>query len=294
MKRLISFALAAFLMLAFAGAEKDEAVKVAYLGPEGTYTEEATRLWFGEGEELLPMKTVDDAIALLLDGEADYAVIPQENTLGGAVLNYIDALVSSENVYVTGEVILPISQMLMGLPGATLGDITLVCSHAQGLTQSRQWRETHLPLAETLEMTSTAAAASYVAEQGDKTIAAIAAPGAAQLYGLQVLATDVQITNANKTRFYVLSTKPLEGEDLTGAVFVVTCEANRIDDIIVEMHDAGLEMVCLHDRPQGSMLGKYHYIIEVENPAGITDEQISAVTAFEGVRFAGRFCTVKK
>jgi hypothetical protein len=91
-------------------------------------------------------------------------------------------------------------------------------------------------------MASTAAAASYVAQTGDKSIAAVAAPGAAALYGLEVLAKNVQITDANKTRFYVLSRQGLEGEGLSRAALVATCGADGIDDIIVTLHDAGLEL----------------------------------------------------
>ena len=269
-------------------------VRVSYLGPAGTYTEEAAQFFFPEGAALNPRETVNDAIAEVQAGAADCAVIPQENTLGGAVVNYVDALIASEDVCVVGEVVLPISQTLMGLPGAKIADIKTVCSHAQGLTQSAAWRAEYLPDAETVEMPSTAAAASHVAETGDPSIAAVAAPGAAALYGLEVLAENVQITDANKTRFYVLSMSPLEGEGLARAVFVATCDASRIDDIIVQMHESGLEMVTLHDRPEGSRLGRYHYVIEVENPAGVTDQQIEAVCAMEGVRFAGRFNAVEK
>ncbi|MBQ3669580.1 MAG: chorismate mutase, partial [Clostridia bacterium] len=183
----------------------ESAARVSYLGPAGTYTEEAAQFFFSNGETLKPKATVNDAIADLMSGEADYAVIPQENTVGGAVVNYIDALIGAENTFVVGEVVLPISQTLMGVQGATLNDIQTVCSHAQGLTQSAAWRSENLPNAVALEMASTAAAAGYVAETGDKSIAAVAAPRAAELYGLVVLAENVQITDANKTRFYVLS-----------------------------------------------------------------------------------------
>ena len=301
MKPLTAFLLALILMLnVIPGAVFAEdrvpadAVQVSYLGPEGTYTEEAAQFWFHNGEVLNPKVTVNDAIMDVLSGSADFAVIPQENTLGGAVVNYVDALIAAEDVFVVGEVVLPISQTLMGVPGAALEDITTVCSHAQGLTQSAAWRAEHLPQAETVEMSSTAAAASYVAEQGDTSIAAVAAPGAAPLYGLEVLAENVQITDANKTRFYVLSNQALETEGLKRAVFVTTCEGSRIDDVIVALHDAGLETVSLHDRPEGSRLGRYHYVIEVECEEGITDAQIAAVSALEEVRFAGRFNAVEK
>ena len=296
LKRILSCAICAFVMLGIVimPGYSEAASRVSYLGPAGTYTEEAAQFFFQSGEALNPKETVNDAIADLLSSEADYAVIPQENTVGGAVVNYVDALISAEDAFVVGEVVLPISQTLMGVPGATLADIQMVCSHAQGLTQSAQWRSEHLPDASIEEMASTAAAASYVAETGDKTIAAVAAPGAAALYGLEVLAENVQITDANKTRFYVLSLRGLEGEGLTRAVLVATCEASQIDDIIVRLHDADMEMVALHDRPEGSALGTYHYVIEVESETGVTEAQLDVVRAMDGVRFAGCFNAVEK
>ena len=294
MKKWISGLLMVLLIAANASAESRRQVRVSYLGPEGTYTEEAARFWFQNGEELIPDETVADAIADVAAGKADYAVIPQENTLGGAVLNYVDALIAEENVYVAGEVILPISQTLMGIPGAALSDIRTVCSHAQGLTQSAQWRAEHLPDAETMEMASTAAAASYVAERKDPSVAAVAAPGAAPLYGLEVLAENVQITDANRTRFYVLSAEPLEEEGLTRAVFVATCEGNQLGDIMAALREAGLRIVSLHDRPEGSRLGMYRYVIEVSSDGGVTASQAEAVSALEGVRFAGRFNAAEK
>ena len=269
--------------------------RISYLGPAGTYTEEAAKFFFASGT-FLPKDTVPDAIADVADGDADYAVIPQENTLGGAVTNYIDALVAAKDIYVVGEVILPISQTLMGLPGASIDDIRTVCSHAQGITQSAEWRKRNLPDAVTQEMPSTAAAASYVSETGDKTIAAIAAPGAAELYGLTVLAENVQITDANKTRFYVLSSSRLKekGQIQTNAVFAASCEASRIDDIIVEIHGTGAELVTIHERPEGSRLGVYNYIIEVEKTSGLTDKLLEKIDAIPEVRCLGSFNVIAK
>jgi len=269
-----------------------ENASVSYLGPEGTYTEEAAKYFFTSGGSFIPKATVDEATEDAAAGISDYAVIPQENTIGGAVTNYVDAFLSRDDVYVVGEVVLPISQTLMGVPGTTIADIKTVCSHAQGIKQSEQWRKENMPEASTEEMGSTAAAAAYVAEQQDKTIAAVAAPGAAGLYGLEVLAENVQITDANKTRFYELSKERVTGG--TNAVFAATCEANLIDDIIVEIHNAGLELVTIHDRPEGSKLGTYNYIIEVEAVGGITDEQISKISKTGEVRFCGCFNAISK
>ena len=272
----------------------EETLKVSYLGPAGTYTEEAALFYFDNDEELLPQATVAEAIADVEEGRADYAVIPQENTLGGPVNDYVDALIGAKDVYVVGEVILPISQTLMGVPGAEISDIQTVCSHAQGIAQSAEWRKENLPQAAEEEMASTAAAAEYVAGQQDKTIAAIAAPGAADLYGLEVLATDVQITDTNKTRFYVLSANEPEKSGKERAAFVADCGADEIDDIIVKFHETGLEFTSLHDRPEGSRLGSYHYIFEVENEEGITSDQIDEVTSEEALRYLGSFDVVEK
>ncbi len=268
--------------------------RVSYLGPEGTYTEEAAKFFFPESVSLFPKTTVPEAIEDVVKGNADYAVIPQENTLGGTVANYIDALIKEDKVFVTGEVILPINQTLMGIPGASIEDIRTVCSHAQGLAQSLNWRNENLPDAEAIEMASTAAAASYVSQTGDKTIAAIAAPGAADLYGLSVLAENVQITDANKTRFYILCASKPDSEMKTHMVLVGSCRADRIDDIIVEIHNTGLEFVTIHDRPEGNSLGTYHYIIEVEDPNGITEKQRNNVEAIPEVRILGFFDTMEK
>ncbi len=271
-----------------------ESTRVSYLGPEGTYTEEAARFFFPDDASFVPETTVPEAIADVTEGRTDFAVIPQENTIGGAVTNYVDALIAGQRVSVVGEVILPINQTLMGLPGASLEDIRLICSHAQGIRQSEEWRKRHLPDAQTQEMDSTAAAASYVAEAGDLTVAAVGAPGAAKRYGLSVLAENVQISDANKTRFYVLSSSRNEERDRTHAVFVADCEANRIDDIIVEIHNAGLELVTIHDRPEGSHLGSYRYIIEVENSGGITEEVLTKIEQIPEVRCLGTFEMMEK
>lgn len=266
-----------------------ENTSISYLGPEGTYTEEAAKFFFNNKGSFLPKKTVGEAIEDAASGVSDYAVIPQENTIGGAVTGYVDALLARDDVYVVGEVTIPINQTLMGVPGAAIDDIKTVCSHAQGIKQSEQWRKENIPNAVVEEKESTAAAAAYVAGQQDKTIAAVAAPGAAELYGLEVLAENVQITDANKTRFYVLSKEPVSGG--TNAVFAATCDAGSIVDIIVSIKDNKLELVTIHDRPEGSMLGKYKYIIEVKAAGGITDAQINDVSDKEGIRFLGRFST---
>ncbi len=297
MKNKILSVFATFFLLTLCAAwcnPSGENSTVSFLGPEGTYTEEATLNFFGGNANLTAKKTVDAAIADVVSGSSDFAVIPQENTIGGAVTNYVDALIRSKDVFVVGEIMLPISQTLMGVSGATLEAITTVCSHAQGLSQSETWRKEHLPNARTLEMPSTAAAARYVSEQKDTSIAAVASSGAARLYGLTILAENVQISTANKTRFYVLSKKENLRPSLKNAVIVLEREVGEIPLAIGKIHKSGLEIVSLHDRPQGSHIGRYYFVIEVKNSKGITKKQISLLKRFENARFYGCFDVKEK
>ncbi|MBR0520858.1 MAG: hypothetical protein IJJ95_05935, partial [Spirochaetales bacterium] len=140
---------------------------VSYLGPEGTYTQEACGLFFGKQGSYLPYASVHDAVEALVRGDTDYAVIPHENTIGGAVIDYVDELIAHSSVCVVGEVELPINQNLLVLPGSELGMIRKVYSHKQGITQGKAWMEQNIPQAEVIEVSSTAEGARMVAESKD-------------------------------------------------------------------------------------------------------------------------------
>ena len=178
---------------------------VSYLGPEGTYTQEACGLFFEKRGTYVPCGTVADAVGALIAGESDYAVIPQENTIGGPVIDYVDTLIAQTAVSVVGEVELPISQNLLALPGTEPGGIRTVYSHKQGIAQGRAWLEENLPDAEVIEVSSTAEGARMVSEAQDPACAAIASAACADVYGLEILAAGIQNSDNNKTRFYVLS-----------------------------------------------------------------------------------------
>ena len=274
-------------------AEIADVTKVAYLGPAGTYTEEAAKLFFGGNDELMPQATVADALALVSDGTAAYAVIPQENTLGGPVTDYIDALLAAHDVSVVGEVVLPIRQTLMGLEGTDLSKVTRVLSHKQGLAQSSAWLDENLPDAERVEAASTAAAAQQVAEGGDTATVAIAAPGAAKLYGLEVLQENVSKSEANKTRFYVVSRQANKLPGYNRAVFVANITAEELPGTLDAACSNGTKLVCVHDRPEKSELGAYRYIIELEREGGFTDEDVARLEGVSSLGYLGRFASVE-
>lgn len=276
-----------------ATAEIADVTSVAYLGPAGTYTEEATKLFFGDNDELLAQETVADALALVEDGSAAYAVIPQENALGGPTIDYIDALLDTEGVSVVGEVVLPIRQTLMGLPGTDLAQVKTVYSHKQGLIQSTAWLDQNLPDAERIEAASTAAGAQTVAEGGDSTAVAIAAPGAAELYGLEVLQENVSQSEANKTRFYVVSRQGNELEGYDCAVFVANIEGGQLPSVLSEACADGTELVCVHDRPDGTALGSYRFVIELSREGGFSEAELERLEGVEGLSYLGRYMRIE-
>lgn len=274
-------------------AEIANVTTVAYLGPAGTYTEEAARLFFGGNDEMMPQATVADALALVAEGKAAYAVIPQENTLGGPVTDYIDAFLAADNVRVVGEVVLPIRQTLMGRAGTDLSKVTRVLSHKQGLAQSAAWLDKNLPNAERVEAASTAAAAREVAEGGDNTVVAIAAPGAANLYQLEVLQENVSQTEANKTRFYVVSKQANKLPGYECAVFAARTAADKLPGMLDASCPEGTKLAYVHDRPEKSALGMYRYVIELERENGFSDEEISRLEGIDGLEYLGRYSRIE-
>ena len=235
---------------------------VSYLGPEGTYTQEACQKFFDEQGTYVPYETVDDAVTALVDGKSEYAVIPQENTIGGPVTDYIDIVIARPEVTVVGEVELPISQNLLVRPGTQLGDIKKVYSHKQGILQGKDWLDENLPGVEIEEVSSTAEGAKLVSEGKDNSCAAICSVGCADVYGLEVLAESIQNNDSNKTRFYVLSTKDASTADSDRMAFVATGDATYLPDLMADIKAEDMTLVTVHDRPEKTELGQYNYLVE--------------------------------
>ena len=270
--KMISTAMALVLVASMAGCKSGSETPVeepsyaqatvSFLGPEGTYTQEACELFFNGEGAYVPYETVGDAVQALSEGTTRYAVIPQENTIGGAVIDYLDVLIAHPEVSVVGEVVLPISQNLLVLPGASLADIKTVYSHKQGIAQGREWLSANLPNAEVIEVSSTAEGARMVSEAQDPSCAAIASVGCADVYGLEVLASGIQNNSNNKTRFYVLSTDAPGPEGGDMMAFIASGKASDLPSLIERMDLRGMKLVTIHDRPLKTELGEYHYLIE--------------------------------
>lgn len=276
------------LTLLFAGTVSAD---VGYLGPAATYTEEASILFFGDKETFVPMKTVPQTLAGVKDLTFRYAVVPIENTVGGPVYNYLDAVISDPAFVVIGEVNLPIRQTLMGLPGTTLADVKTVLSHPQGIAQGADWLKKNLPDAKVIAVASTAEGARKVAEGNDKSVVAIAAPQAAITYKLDVLAKALEVTKTNVTRFWVVTLKPFQKFGTSRTALVAEGKSSALPALLRDLDRSGYKLVSVHDRPLKTLLGDYIYVIELDGD-GRKDAFVEAVAKQTGgmkIRVLGTF-----
>lgn len=248
---------------------------VSYLGPTGTYTEQAAEQLFPQGADFQPKETVADAVSDVLNGSADYAVIPQENTIGGPVYDYLDELLSHQELFVAGEVELPIRQALVAPAGTPLTSIQTVYSHKQGITQGKDWLQVNLPDAHVVEVSSTAEGAKMAAECIDGTAAAIASTQAAKVYGLEVLAENIQQNDTNVTRFYLVAAEPVLTEAPERMTFSAVGPAQALPDLMKALDAQGLKLISLHDRPAKTTLGQYVYLAECSGGGQSTFEQLA-------------------
>ncbi len=191
-----------------------ERLRISYQGEPGANSHLACNEVF-PGHEPLPCPTFEDAIGAVKSGEARYAMIPIENSLAGRVAD-IHHLLPQSDLYIVGEHFLPIRFQLMGLKGTTIADITDVYSHIHALGQCRNIIRKHNFKAHIAA--DTAGAARQVAEWGDRSRAALAPRIAADIYGLDILAEDVEDAKHNTTRFVVLSSEPEDAEPGNGPV----------------------------------------------------------------------------
>ncbi|MDP2871014.1 MAG: prephenate dehydratase [Bacillota bacterium] len=250
---------------------------VAYLGPAGTYTEQAAIDLAGPGAELLSCLSVPAAIRAVMDGTAAAAVVPAENALEGAVSATMDFLAHEPRApQVTGEAVVAVHHLLAAPAGAVLSRITVVYSHPQALAQCRGRLEALLPHATQVAAASTAEAARLVAaghagvgvSGNPATAACIASRRAVDLHGLAVISDDVQDEPANATRFWLLARDqaPPTGRDKTSIVFSVPHRAGTLHEALGVF--AGINLTRIESRPSRRSLGEYLFFVDFEGHAG--------------------------
>ena len=235
---------------------------VAYQGEPGAYSEQASVKFFGEGVEARGLRQFEDVFLAIAAGEADYGVVPIENNSTGAIREIYDLLAKYEFCLV-GETTVQVSHCLCALPGADFDTITHVYSHEQGLFQSEQFLNAH-PNWLQIPHGDTAGSAKYVAGTGDRTKAAICSERAAELYGLRILAREVNYSAINTTRFVVVSPR-LElrpGADKISTVLTTPHESGCLHEILGIFAVNGLNMVKLESRPIPGRSWEYMFFIE--------------------------------
>jgi chorismate mutase / prephenate dehydratase len=235
---------------------------VAFLGPAGTFTHQAAIQRFGSSAQLVPVPTIASTFDVLEHNQAEYGVVPVENTIEGAVNVTLDRLLDTD-VSITGELTLEIAQHLISR-AAKLDEIELVCSHPQGLAQCRQWLAAHLPHVRTEEMTSTAAAATRAA--GDPTVAGIASEIAARLVGAPILRRNIEDNPFNSTRFLVLGRRLMAatGHDKTSIVFSMRNEPGVLLSILAPIAARKLNLTKIESRPTKRRPWEYVNFVDFE------------------------------
>lgn len=265
----------------------------AYLGPVGTFTEAALKKITTSADDLIPYANVTATLNAVRNGEAEYALVPIENSVEGVVARTLDELATGEPLVIAGEVTLPVTFALMVKPGTHA--INRIATHPHAESQCRSFIARNYPHAEMIATASTAGAAESIAR--GEFDAAIAAPAAAAHYGLEIIADNIGDNDGAVTRF-VLVTKPGHlpsptGHDRTSlAVFIGLDHAGALLEVLTEFAKENVNLTFIQSRPTGLELGHYHFIIDAEGH--LNDPSVSKALAglreiCEDIRFLGSY-----
>ena len=269
----------------------------AYLGPAGTFTEAALNQLMKPSDTKLAFANTTAALDAVRSGVVVGALVPIENSVEGFVARTLDELVIGEPLVIIAETTLPVEFALIAQPGVALSEITKIATHPHAEAQCRTFIAKHLPHAEVLNSSSTAAAVEEIAQSKDRTRGAIAAKVAADHYGLEVLAENIGDNSGAVTRF-VLVTKigqinERSGHDRTSlAIFIGADHAGALLEILNEFAVRGVNLTFIQSRPTGAELGSYHFLIDVEGhilDARIGDALMGLKRICEDVRFLGSY-----
>ncbi len=241
---------------------------VAYGGVKGSYGEQALIQYFGEVKDI-SFKNFNEVVEAVISGEADYGILPIENTSTGGILE-VERLLEKDNVYIVGETIVHVAHCLLGI--GELEDIRTVYSHVQGFEQSREFLRNYN--FEEVPYYNTAISAEFVGNSGDKTLGAIASKRAGEVYGLKVLKENINYNLENYTRFVIIkNTVELEDDyDKVSLQVVVEDGEGSLLRVIKSITENRLNMVKIASRP---ILGKpFEYIFSIDINGNLNEKRV--------------------
>ncbi len=242
-------------------------MSTAFLGPRGTFSEDAALKHAGPDAAFLAFNSFPALTSAVETGLALEAVIPIENSIEGSVSTTLDLLIHETPLKISAEVVIPVRHFLITAPGGVLSDIEIVTSHPQALGQCRKFLERCLPAAAQVANLSTAGAVEEVSTSGDTRRAAIGTARAAEVYGGQVLAHDVQDMRTNVTRFVVLSPEDAEptGRDKTSIGFTLKSNVpGALFAVLSPFAREGIQLTKVESRPTKEWLGAYVFLLDFE------------------------------
>ena len=239
--------------------------KIGYLGPAGTFTEEAALL-YDDSAQLIPFPSIPAVATAVVSGMVDEGVVAIENSIEGSVTDTLDLLIRESNLAIRQEIVLPIRHYLLAKPGTTAEKIKVIYSHPQALAQCRGFLERCFPKARMEGALSTAAGVQEV-KKGDGVVAAVATRRAADIYQVEVLARDIQETSTNVTRFVVLSSADHEptGLDRTSLCFSFASDKpGLLVEVLGEFARRNINLAKIESRPSKESLGQYIFLVDLD------------------------------
>ncbi len=256
----------------FKSAKPVENPRVAYCGVPGCYAEEAMKNYFAGSQRAVPVSSFAEVFSALDSGEADYGVLPIENTSTGAIDDVLD-LLASGGLYVVGQTVIEINHCLLGTADTEISDIKEVYSHAQGLAQSSEFLST-LSGIKQIPISNTALAAKYVSEEKDKTKAAVASAHAGELYSLKVLARGINKKEHNHTRFAIIgkNLEIAEDADTVSIAFTLKHESGTLKRAISRFASAGLNLLHIESRPLKDK--NFEYLFYIDFSGNLNDKRV--------------------
>jgi len=252
------------------------AKRIAYLGPAGTFSEEAALLYDAEAQ-LIPFLSIPAVVAAVQTRITEEGIVPIENSLEGSVNETLDVLIRESNVLIRNEVVMPIEHCLLVRPGTEANKVELVFSHPHALAQCRRFIERCFPKAQMVAALSTAAAVEEMLSSSSPA-AAIGTKRAAELYGAEILARGIQDRASNVTRFVILARTdhPATGHDKTSLCFSFNEDRpGLLYGVLKEFAIRDINLSKVESRPTGESLGRYIFLIDLEGHR--TDPVVSEV-----------------